>query len=386
MLLRDPSPPFHPPSQPHTMMVACPPDCPTPLPMMTLPAPLHAYPTFATKFKGKASISWVDKMGGSAARGQVRSKTSNGKGWLGVLEEIRGRIWIISPTLFIWFGWWWPRRCLLRWKDKTEMDCPSVAAWKRDGYVALLLPIFLPSTAWVPYQDLCSKETEREKEDKDRENRKLQCGKWWKVNQGGGRGCVCKAAQWHQALCDQWSQQGQHRGRRQWRMKPNRQWNCNQQWGGQHWRWWYICALPRQLQGLHCFWDKRRFVDWLPIIFRCCQWGRQWYSTSGICGLNKNNNKLLIEVEAEDVCVGSHRENRCIDIDNDKDNNKDDTKILWRSKELTWGGLTSIRIGSTWQLHSMGHLPETQFNYGAGEVKPGLVWYDSILETYIVWD
>jgi hypothetical protein len=51
--------------------------------------PLHAYPMFATKFKGKAPISewWVDKMGGSAARGQIRSKTSTGEGWLGVLEE-----------------------------------------------------------------------------------------------------------------------------------------------------------------------------------------------------------------------------------------------------------------------------------------------------------
>jgi hypothetical protein len=53
--------------------------------------PLHAYPTFTTKFKGKAPISkwWVDKMGGSAACGQIRSKKRNGEGWLGVLEEIR---------------------------------------------------------------------------------------------------------------------------------------------------------------------------------------------------------------------------------------------------------------------------------------------------------
>ncbi len=79
-LLRDPSPPFHPPSQPHIMMAACPPHCPTPLLMTTLP-PLHAYPTFATKFKWNAPISklWVDKMGGSAACRQIRSKMSNGK-------------------------------------------------------------------------------------------------------------------------------------------------------------------------------------------------------------------------------------------------------------------------------------------------------------------
>ncbi len=69
--------------------------------------PLHAYPTFATKFKGKAPILqwWVDKMGGSAARGQIWSKTSNWEGWLGVLEEVIGRIWTISRTPFIWFGW-----------------------------------------------------------------------------------------------------------------------------------------------------------------------------------------------------------------------------------------------------------------------------------------
>jgi hypothetical protein len=53
-------------------------------------------------------------------------------------------------------------------------------------------------------------------------------------------------------------------------------------------------------------------------------------SSLSICGLNKNNKKLLIEVEAEDVCMGSHRENRRINIDNNKDNNEDNTKILLR--------------------------------------------------------
>ncbi len=53
-------------------------------------------------------------------------------------------------------------------------------------------------------------------------------------------------------------------------------------------------------------------------------------STPGICGLNKNNNKLLIKVEAENVCVGSHRENRRINIGDNKDKNKDNTKILSR--------------------------------------------------------
>ena len=53
-------------------------------------------------------------------------------------------------------------------------------------------------------------------------------------------------------------------------------------------------------------------------------------STPCICGLSKNNDKLLIEVEAEDVCMGYHRENRHIEIDEDKDNNEDNSKILLR--------------------------------------------------------
>ncbi len=40
------------------------------------------------------------------------------------------------------------------------MDCQTVAAWTRDGYVALLFPISLLSTAQVLHQDICSKETE----------------------------------------------------------------------------------------------------------------------------------------------------------------------------------------------------------------------------------
>jgi len=35
-------------------------------------------------------------------------------------------------------------------------------------------------------------------------------------------------------------------------------------------------------------------------------------------------------VENEDVCVGSHRENRHINIGNDEDNNEDDTTIFVR--------------------------------------------------------
>jgi len=47
------------------------------------------------------------------------------------------------------------------------MNCWTIAAWARDGYLALLL-VSLPSTAQVLhlYQYLCSKETEGEKEDR----------------------------------------------------------------------------------------------------------------------------------------------------------------------------------------------------------------------------
>jgi hypothetical protein len=67
-LLRNASPLYHPPSQLHIMMAACPPHCPTPLPTTTLP-PIHTYPTFVKEFKGKAPIlKWgVEKMGGCAA-------------------------------------------------------------------------------------------------------------------------------------------------------------------------------------------------------------------------------------------------------------------------------------------------------------------------------
>ncbi len=56
------------------------------------------------------------------------------------------------------------------------MDCRTVAACKRDGYA--FFPVSLPSSARVLHQDLCSKEMEGEKGEKDRDNCKLQCGKW----------------------------------------------------------------------------------------------------------------------------------------------------------------------------------------------------------------
>ena len=112
------------------------------------------------------------------------------------------------------------------------------------------------------------------KEKRRKINRKLPCGKWWKVNQGGGQGCMCKAAQWHQALCDQWSQQGQHGGRTQPWKKPNEQWNnSKQQRGCQHW---FSVPFPDNCKGCIDSAMRRFLVDWPPIVFRLCQWGRQW--------------------------------------------------------------------------------------------------------------
>jgi hypothetical protein len=44
----------------------------------------------------------------------------------------------------------------------------------------------------------------------------------------------------------------------------------------------------------------------------------------------KNYDKLLIEEESEDACVGSPRENRCNIIGNNEDDNEEDNKICLR--------------------------------------------------------
>jgi hypothetical protein len=66
----------------------------------------------------------------------------------------------------------------------------------------------------------------------------------------------------------------------------------------------------------------------------------------GICGLNKNNNKLLIKVEAED----------------EEDNNKDDMKILLR---VQGADERFDKYKKRFHLPTtlMGHLPEMQCNY-----------------------
>ncbi len=150
--------------------------------------PLPSMPTqrFRQNLRKKAPIlKWqMNKMGGCTACRGIRSKTRNGGGRLGVLEEIRGKIQTNSLTFLIWFGWWWPRRCLLRQKDKTEMGCWTVAAWTRAGNVACSISL-LP-TARVPHQDLCSTEMEYYKEEKDGEIRKLWCGECWYGARLGG--------------------------------------------------------------------------------------------------------------------------------------------------------------------------------------------------------
>jgi hypothetical protein len=163
-------------------------------------------------------------MEGSAAHRWIGSNTRDGEGWLGVLEEIRRTIQINSRTLFIWFGWRWPRRSSSRQKDKTEMEYRTVAACTRDEYVALI-PLPPPNSMGLRHQELCSKKTEKDEEQKGRDFHKLRRGKWWKDNQGGGQERVCKAAQWHQAFCHRQSWQRQHEGEWQQRKKQNQQLN-----------------------------------------------------------------------------------------------------------------------------------------------------------------
>ena len=72
--------------------------------------PLHAYPTFTKKYKGKGTN--FETMGGqNGTQCSLRTNWEQNdllKGWLGVLEEIRGTIWMNLQPLFIWFGWQWP--------------------------------------------------------------------------------------------------------------------------------------------------------------------------------------------------------------------------------------------------------------------------------------
>ncbi len=126
------------------------------------PLPHYPHSTFKEKFEGTASISkqkWLDKKGGCAACRRIGSETRDGEGWWGVLDKIRETIWTNSRAMFIWNGWQQPRLCASRWKDRTEMECWTVTACKRDEYVALL-PISLHPTAQVLWQDLSSKEME----------------------------------------------------------------------------------------------------------------------------------------------------------------------------------------------------------------------------------
>jgi hypothetical protein len=54
-------------------------------------------------------------------------------------------------------------------------------------------------------------------------------------------------------------------------------------------------------------------------------------STSAIHGLN-NDDKILIEEEFADACVGFSRGNRCTIIGNNEDPKKDDSKIFLRTQ------------------------------------------------------
>jgi hypothetical protein len=57
------------------------------------------------------------------------------------------------------------------------MECQPFAAYKRDGYAALLLLPPLNSMG-LPHQELCLKEMEKDEEGKGREFHNLHRGEW----------------------------------------------------------------------------------------------------------------------------------------------------------------------------------------------------------------
>jgi hypothetical protein len=59
----------------------------------------------------------------------------------------------------------------------TEMEYQPFSAYKRDGNVALL-PLPPPNSMGLPHLELCSKELEKDEEEKNSEIHKLYRGKW----------------------------------------------------------------------------------------------------------------------------------------------------------------------------------------------------------------
>ena len=59
------------------------------------------------------------------------------------------------------------------------MECWPFAAYKRDGYVSLL-PLPPPNSVGLPHQKLCSRESDKDEEEKGRESHKLHRGVWQK--------------------------------------------------------------------------------------------------------------------------------------------------------------------------------------------------------------
>ncbi len=369
-MVHNPDPLYHPPSQPHIMMVACPPHCPTPLLTPTLPSHPRLPNAKLREMRQFWNVEWKN-----GRLCNLRTNWMQNKWWRRLIRSAgrnqRKHIWRNSQTLFIWFGWWWTRRCLSRWKDKTEMECQAVVAWTRDGYVASF-SISLSSTAPVLHQDLCSKELELDKEEKGGEIHKLQCGKCWKVNWSGGLGWVCKAVQWHQALFHQCSQLGQHGlglGRQQQKNKINIETANNNKKASLGGGGFYMLSPDNNCKG------GINFVIGGGFLID------SWLSSQAVNeDCTKNNSTPGIQLKRRlRMYVWGPPEKKSFYQEN-YPSQQGWHQILLRSKELARVGLTSIWRGSTWQLHLYSNKKHNAY-MELQKQYPGLVWSDSILNS-----
>jgi hypothetical protein len=122
-----------------------------------------------------------------------------------------------------------------------------------------------------------------------------------------------------------------------------------------------------------------------------------------------NDNKTLIEEKSVYGCLGLSSKNRLIFISNDMDNNEDNSAIFVR---IQWANLrrfdkykkrlclTTAPLWNNCKIHTLKQecidigwvsipyhlLLYTLHLWSCRIVIPDLVWSDSVLETYIVWD
>ena len=130
------------------------------------------------------------------------------------------------------------------------MDCQTVAAWTRDGYDALLLPVFFPSTAQVLHQDICSKETEGK--------RRKRTGKTISFDVGSGEKLIKEEAEdacarLHSGIrlfviyeVNKDSMEEDYKDVGSTEGNINKESNKSEGKNGlcENWEWWLLCILP----------------------------------------------------------------------------------------------------------------------------------------------